>query len=68
MSSFGEICRLLWIRWFSGKDYTTGMTGRRHFISKKRNGIAGFDKADQERKKLQPLLKLSLAEHSITSI
>jgi hypothetical protein len=67
MYSFGEICRLLWIRWFSGKDKTTG-TGRTHFMSKKRSGIAGFDKEDEERKKLQPLLKLSLAEHSITSI
>jgi hypothetical protein len=61
MSSFGEICRLLWIRQFSEKDYTTGMTGRAHFMSKKRSGVAGFDKEDEERKKLQPLLKLSLA-------
>jgi hypothetical protein len=58
----------LWISWFSGKDYTTGMTGRTHFMSKERSGIAGFDKEDEERKKLQPLLKLSLTEHSITSI
>jgi hypothetical protein len=50
MSSFGEICRLLWKRWFSGKDYTTRMTGRTHFM---RSGIAGFDKEDEERKKLQ---------------
>jgi len=57
----------LWIRWFSGKYYTTGMTGRTHFMSKKRSGIAGFDKEDEERKKLEPLLKLSLAEHSTTS-
>lgn len=36
-------------------------------MSKKRSGIAGFDKEDEERKKLEPLLKLSLAEHSTTS-
>jgi hypothetical protein len=44
MSSFGEICRLLWIRWFNGKDHTTGMSGRTHFMSKKRSGIAGLIK------------------------
>jgi len=37
------------------------MTGRTQFMSKKRSGIAGFYKEDEERKKLQPLLKLSLA-------
>jgi len=43
------------------------MTDRTHFMSKKRSGIAGFDKENEERKKLHPLLKLSLQEHSITS-